>query len=299
MAGRAVPGGDRGRVVGVDGVDVVEGVGGGGRLGILELGVGELRANRNQPRRTFDEGSLDELAASIRQSGVMQPVLVRPVEGGGYELIAGERRWRAARKAGLATIPAIVRELGDREAAEWAIVENVQREDLNPLDKAEAIRNLLDRFGLTHAEVAERVGVDRASVSNQVRLLELEGPVQDLVRTGRLSLGHAKVLLGERDVVRQRELGWACAEGEWSVRELERAVRRVADGGGVERRVVEERGVRPVVAELEKRLSEHLGSRVRITTDRGGSRGRIVVEFFDLDQFDGVLERMGVRGEIG
>jgi len=266
--------------------------------GLTQVGVGEVRANRYQPREAMDEEGLAALSASIRRSGVMQPIVVRPAEGGGYELIAGERRWRAAKRAGLERVPALVRELGEREAAEWALVENTQRADLNPVERARAYRRLRDEFGMTQEEIADAAGVQRPTVANLMRLLELDDEILGMVRDGRLSAGHAKVLLSESHVERRAGLGVRCARGGWSVRRLEREIaqgeRAPVDAGDVR----EEVGRRELaLRDLERRMGEHLGTRVRLRTDRSGTKGRITIEFFDLDHFDGLLSKLGVSIE--
>ena len=283
--------------------------------------VSAVVASRYQPRRVFDEAALEGLAESIRRSGMMQPVIVRRVggSGGGYELVAGERRWRAAQRAGLAAIPAIVRDLDDRTAAEWALVENLQREDLNPIERARAFKRLGDEFGLTQVEIADSAGLQRSSVANFVRLLELDEVVLGMVEAGTLTAGHGKALLGEPDEGRRRALAEAAAGEGWTVRQLEREVEALAglgepgSGGGerrsdgeTQRRSVGDQGgtnpggaspsgSSPGIEDLEKRLGEHLGTRVRLKVDRSGTKGSIVVAFYGLDHFDGVMERMGVE----
>lgn len=253
-----------------------------------------------QPRRELDAPSLERLADSIRRSGVMQPVIVRPLvgaaAGGGdrYELVAGERRWRAARLAGLARMPAVVRDLSDAQSAEWALVENLQREDLNAMDRARSLRALCDRFGLSHADAAARVGLDRSSVANLVRLLELEDPIASLIASGRLGAGHGKALLAMPPGDARVALAARAAAGEWSVRRLEREASRAApDAGG--RRAVPSDARSAARADAERRLSEHLGTKVAVATDRSGTRGRIIIEFFDLDHFDALMSKFGIR----
>ncbi len=304
---------------------------------VVMVAVGGIGPSRFQPREVFDEAKLRELAESIRSIGVMQPVIVRRREGAGgqrgrgterestgastgwqaasgtsasveYELVAGERRWRAAQLAGLTHVPAIVRELGDDEAAAWGLIENVQREDLDPIEKGRACRVMMERLGVSPQDLASRLGVDRTTIVNLVRLMDLEPTIQTMVRRGEVTLGHAKVLLG---VAPENGLRLALAtlvgvEG-WSVRKLEEEVKKVAKGkapglggsvgvvgggsggGGVARSAS--------IAELEKRLGEHLGTRVKIKTDKSGKRGRIEMAFFDLDHFDGLMQRVGFGGK--
>lgn len=253
-----------------------------------------------QPRRTFEQGALERLAASIRTAGVMQPILVRRSSGGGggdYELVAGERRWRAVQLAGLQTVPAIIADLADEEAAEWSLIENVQREELGAMERAFALRALTERFGLTHAQVAEKVGLDRSSVTNLIRLTDLEEPIRDMIDARRLSVGHGKALLGMPPGPARMALAERAAGGSWPVRRLEHAVAAAAsaatsDDGDPEARL-KERARAVGLAELERQLAEHLGTKVKIRATRDGSRGRIVLEFYDLDHFDGLMSKMG------
>lgn len=196
---------------------------------LQSIPVEQVVPNRRQPRTDFDNTSLAALAESIKTAGLMQPIMVRP-SGSGFELIAGERRWRAAKLIGLKLIPAVVRAVDDQTAAELAIIENVQREDLNPIERAKALRSLADEFALTHQQIAEKVGLDRTSVSNLLRLSELDASTSDHVRAGRLSQGHAKALLGVADVAARAQLAARAMKEEWSVRELERRVQLTQKG---------------------------------------------------------------------
>lgn len=258
------------------------------------INIDQIVPNKFQPRRGFDEASLAQLADSIRHSGLMQPIIVRRAGGGGggYELVAGERRWRAAKLAGLAHIPALVRDLSDEESAEWAIVENVQREDLNPIERAHAFRALTERFGLSHAQIAERAGLDRSSVTNFVRLTELEAQIQEMIGAGRLSFGHGRALLAVPSVETRLSLAMEAAREAWSVRRLERAAASISAGGKPATQVP--KGARPASLEdLERRLGEYLGTKVNILTSATGKRGKVVVEFYGLDHFDGLMGRIG------
>lgn len=284
---------------------------------LTEIPVAQIRPNPNQPRVYFDEETLGELAASIEQIGVLQPILVRPVEvdeatGVGYELIAGERRWRAAGRAGLATVPAIVRVTDDLASVEQALVENLHRQDLTPLEEAAAYQQLLEDFGLTHEQLAERVGKKRSTVTNTIRLLGLPPTVQYLLADGRLTAGHARALLGTPDRVLQDELARAVADEGWSVRTLEEAVRRGSvdtpaevdppeapdastgdadgpvdsSGGGLDGAGLTgaTRLRPPGLLELEELLATHLDTRVLIQMT--ARRGRVVVEFADLEDLE-------------
>jgi ParB family chromosome partitioning protein len=260
---------------------------------IRMLALGDIEANPLQPRRSFDETSLAALAASIRKAGVMQPIVVRPNgQGVHYQIVAGERRWRAARLISLATIPAIVREVDDRTAGEWALVENLQREDLNAIERAEAFRKLIDEFALTQQEVADQVGIDRSSVSNHLRLLELDAKTRDAVRDGALSMGHAKALLALTNPTARRSLAVRAVKQGWSVRELERRTSEHG-GGGAGQGTAKAPRRQPHIADLERRLGDHLGTRVSIRQGSKKGAGSITLEFYNLDQFEGLLERMG------
>ncbi len=271
--------------------------------GLTEVPVHLITPSPFQARREFTESALQTLAESIRQTGLMQPVILRKsVRPGGptHELVAGERRWRAAKLAGLKAIPALVRELSDEEAAEWGIIENVQREDLNPMERAHAYRMLGERFSLTQEQIAQRVGVDRSTIANFIRLTELDPPLRELISAGQLSPGHGKALLvlpaGEARI----RLGREAADQSWSVRRLERTASAIAASRGTlpHESLIARDGAKDstrIAREaMERRLSEHLGTKVRIRTRKDGTAGRIMITFFGLDQFDGIIQRMGV-----
>ena len=265
--------------------------------GLIDVLVGDIRPNDRQPRHSIDASSLEPLVASIQTAGVMQPIVLRPRGRDGlYELVAGERRWRAAGQAGLKAVPAVVREIDDRTAAEWAIIENVQREDLNAIDRGDAFRNLQDEFGMTHAEIAVQVGLTRAAVTNQIRLCDLDDGVRTLIRRGALSGGHGRSLLGLASVDHRIAMARQAIESDWSVRELERRVRAIsttrpaAQGGSAAAATG-----RAHLDDLERQLSEHLGTKVHIKTGRKRDKGHLAIEFYDLEQFDGLLSRLGFR----
>jgi ParB family chromosome partitioning protein len=250
--------------------------------------VASICPNPRQPRQDFDEASLGALAESIRLAGLMQPVIVRPApEPGMYELVAGERRWRAVRLLGLESIPTLVRSLDDLTADRWALIENLQREDLNPMERAEAFSRLIDRHALSHQDVAESVGLDRSTVTNILRLLELEPEIQGALRTGSLTMGHAKALLSFTNIKDRRRMSSLAIRNKWSVRELERraTARHTAPTPP---------GPEPSVhlRDLERRLGDHLGTRVAIHAGAGKGRGRISLEFYSHEQFQGLLRRM-------
>lgn len=265
---------------------------------LLEIPVGAIEPNPNQPRQVFEEESLAELAASIRDVGVLQPLLVRPIGGERYQLIAGERRWRAARRAGVDVVPALVRETDDVGSAEQALIENLHRADLSPLEEAGAYQQLIEDFGLTHEDVASRVGKSRSAVTNTLRLLSLPAGIRELLAEGRLSAGHAKALLSTPDRSYQEQLARRAAAEGWSVRAVEDAVR---DRGG-QPEVADEAGTPtppsrpatklrpPGLLELEQLLAEHLDTRVSVAMSR--SKGKIVVEFADLADLERIYRRM-------
>lgn len=284
-------------------------------FGLQMIAIGEICPGAFQPRRVFDEAALRQLASSIVSSGLMQPVIVRRIAPGSrrvpmsstagamhmadppFELIAGERRWRAAQMAGLVRIPAIVRNLTDDEAAQWAVVENVQREDLNPMERAEAFAQLVTRFGLTHGEIATRVGVERPTVANFVRLMELEPEVRELLSAGKLGFAHGRALLSLAPGAKRVALASRCAGEQWSVRQLERTIAAMLTPTEPKTKVSAiDAGRVAARSALEKSLGEHLGTKVSIQTDRSGTRGRMVIEFYGLDHFDGLLGKMKFEG---
>lgn len=256
-----------------------------GRL--LSLPVASIEPSSYQPRRHFDDEGLMALAESVRELGVLQPVLVREVEGDRYELIAGERRWRAARRAGLVVMPAIVRKVDDQRSLEEAVVENLHRADLNALEEAAAYRQLIDEFGLTQDDVARRVGRSRSAVANTLRLFQLPTQVQRLVATGVLSAGHARALLAYPEPAVQTAVAVRVVEEELSVREVEDLVRSASrrSGSGSGDGGAGRGSDRPAaLLEMESVLSDRLETRVSASIGRG--RGRLIVEFADLDDLD-------------
>lgn len=261
-----------------------------------ELPMNSIVPNPFQPRSEFDDAGIASLADSIEQVGVLQPILVRPDGDGAYQLIAGERRWRAAQQAGLTVIPAIVREVRDVSALEHAVIENLHRQDLNALEEAAAYQQLIDDFGFTQQQLAQRIGKSRPSVANTLRLLNLPPAIQGLLIDGRLAAAHARALLGVEDRVEQQRLAeQAVAEG-WSVRQVEQAVKEGAPARPTAPDDSPEPGTtRPAaLLELEELLSSHLDTRVAVQT--GAKRGKIVVEFADLDDLER-LYRIIIAGD--
>ncbi len=255
----------------------------------LNIPINSIRPNPHQPRKTIREDAIAELAASLKSTGVIQPIIVRQVEEG-YELIAGERRWLASKLAGLSEVPAIVRNVDSAMQAQMALIENIQREDLNPIDRAEGYRTLLEQLTLTQAELAGRMGEDRSSVANYLRLLDLVDVVRQMVRDGRLSMGHAKLLAGVPDVLKQQQLAETVLSQNLSVRGLERLIQE--ENAVKPTRVVA--GVSAHLQDLEKTLSRQLGMRVQVRSGSQG-KGRLLVHYASLDQFDDLMQRLGVK----
>jgi ParB family chromosome partitioning protein len=255
------------------------------------LPANRLQPGRYQPRTGMDPERLAELAESIKAQGVIQPIVVRGIGGERYEIIAGERRWRAAQQAGLAEVPVVVREVPDQAAIAMALIENIQREDLNPLEEATALQRLIQEFDLTHQQAAEAVGRSRAAVSNLLRLLDLPEAVRTLLEKHRLEMGHARALI-TLDPARATALALAAADGGWSVRELEERVRneQAAKTAG-KTNGQKKPGADPNITRLEQDLSEKLATRVSIQHARNG-RGKLVIAYHSIDELDGILERI-------
>ena len=282
--------------------------GGGTGTGLQEISVSSIDPNPNQPRNHFDEDSLAELSASIKAIGLLQPVLVRPSSTPDrFELIAGERRWRASKRAGLSTIPAIVRVTDDVSSVEQALVENLHRQDLTPLEEAAAYQQLLEDFSMTHEQVASKVGKSRSAITNSLRLLTLPPTIQQYIAEGRLSAGHAKALLSTPDRALQESLARASVEQGLTVRGLEEAVRNAVNPGASSTSVAPKPGAigtkpkpgtpgkitvvkEPGLHELEDLLSEHLATPVTVTLS--GKHGKMVVEFADLEDLERIYRLM-------
>ncbi len=255
--------------------------------GLVQLRVEQIRPGRYQPRQAFDETTLNELKASIKQRGVIQPVVVRPVAHGTYELVAGERRWRAAQALGLPDIPAIIKPLSDQEALESSLIENLQREELNPLEEAAAYQRLMGEFGYTQERLAESVGKDRSSVANALRLLRLPDDIQRALREDKLSAGHAKVLVGVEGAVRQLELFRRVTTEHLSVRQLEELAVRWQPKAARRRR-----GMDPQLKLIEDELRRLLGTKVTLASRRKG--GRIIIEYFTVEDFNRIIQALKV-----
>jgi ParB family transcriptional regulator, chromosome partitioning protein len=252
--------------------------------GLIELNVTEIHPNRHQPRTEFRGEDLDELAASIREQGILQPVVVRPRQEGGYELLVGERRLRASKLAGATRVPAIIRHADDRQALEQALVENLQRADLQPLEEALAYKNLVELFELRQEEVARRVGKSRVYITNTLRLLELPDEVKSLIAAGRLQAGHARALLGFKDSGRLLTTAKRAADRGLTVRQIE----ELARAEDIERAEREPAAPKRRFPDLEESLGDHLGTEVRIESGRG--RGRITISFGSRDDLHRIVE---------
>jgi ParB family chromosome partitioning protein len=260
---------------------------------LLEIPIVAIRPNPHQPRTSFDEEAMAALTASIREVGVLQPVLVRTVAEDTYELIAGERRWRAARRAGLPTIPAIVRETSEAHSVEEALIENLHREDLNPLEEAGAYQQLIEDFGLTHDQLSARVGKSRVAITNTLRLFQLPPAVQKLMGEGQLTAGHARALLGTPDRAFQEALARKVVAERLSVRAVEDAVRTRNELGPSLEHVVSAEPAKlrpPGILELEELLSSHLDTRVKVNL--GNRKGRVVIEFASLEDLERIYRVM-------
>jgi ParB family chromosome partitioning protein len=263
----------------------------------LEVSVDDISPNPMQPRREFNEDELKDLAASIREQGILQPLVLAPSDGLAspdhpYVLVAGERRLRAARMAGLKNVPCVIRQATRQQMLEWALIENIQRADLNPVEKAQAYREYMDRFGLTQVDAAQQLGQPRATVANFLRILDLCDELRQMLRDGSLSFGHAKVLAGVTDQERQLSLARKVTASSLSVRQLETMVAEPPAAAG---ETAPERKLKPAyLRDLEERLTGCVGTKVSIMPGRAKHTGRIVVEFYNLDDFDRITGGLGL-----
>lgn len=254
-----------------------------------------IQPSRDQPRTFFDESKLDELAQSIKTTGIIQPLLVRP-RGGLFELVAGERRWRAAQLAGLASVPAIVREIPDERLLEFALIENIQRQELNPIEEANAYRRLIESLGLTQDEVARRIGRDRTFVTNYLRVLKLPTDIQMLIEGEKITFGHARTLLSVQDPVLQRRLAQKIVKQNWSVRETEERVKNLTKPKSAnpprERELAD-----PNIRAAEVKLRRSLSTQVRILPAKPGSTGKIEIEYYSLTDLDRIFNSIVREGD--
>lgn len=275
----------------------VEGIPASSGDSVVELKINDISPNEGQPRKNFDDTSLQELASSISESGVIQPIIVQK-KNGGYRIVAGERRWRAARIAGLTVIPAIVRELSDRETMVQALLENLQREDLNPIEEAYAMQNLLKTHKLTQEQLAKKLGKPRATIANTMRLVNLDDSLQEYIRRGDLSEGHAKVILSLKDKEDQKMAAEMILQKEMNVRQAEIYVKKILEAkeNPEAPKAVElpDERVSLSVKEVETKLKKQLGSRVKLKlTDRSVGKGKIVIEYKDYDDLDRLISILG------
>jgi len=260
------------------------------RDSLREISLDAISPNPYQARTVWDQQELSNLAESIKANGVIQPIIVRPADSG-YQLIAGERRFRAAQLASLTTIPALVRAASDEQLLEWALVENIHRTNLNPIERAKAYQNYLNTFSLTQAEAATRLGEDRSVIANYLRLLDLPDEIKQMLAEGKLTMGHARAMLALPTDELRRKLANRAMAGRLSVREVERLVRKYLTG------IDQARSVRPKPAhilDLESKLSSLLSTKVSIETRKNGQRGKIIIEFYSLDEFDSITDRIGL-----
>ena len=263
--------------------------------GTTLLPITDVESNSSQPRKSFDEAALAELAESIRLHGIIQPLTVRKLSSGYYQIIAGERRWRAARLAGLREVPVVIIEADDRKAAELAMIENLQREDLNPIEEAMGFRTLIETYGMTQERAAESVGKSRSAVTNALRLLELHGSIQNLVQDGRLSAGHARAILPLSPALRVKAVK-EIIDGKLSVRETEKLVKRLLAGEALEKKAEEKKPPEvDYAAEAAKSLSTRLGRACRIS--HGKKKGRIEIEYYGVDDLNELLEALEGLGK--
>lgn len=253
------------------------------------LPISEITPNKDQPRKTFDEAALDELAESIKQHGVLQPLLVRPLPNGGYQLVAGERRWRASRRAGLREVPVVVKELTDTETMEIAIIENLQREDLNPIEEAEGLQALIDKCGFTQEEVASSVGKSRPAIANSLRLLRLPEKVRELTRDGKISAGHARALISLDNDALIIEAAENVIKNKLTVRDVERLAKNRDKGNSVSQKRYKRRD--SFYDEVELTLSEVLGRKVKVYNGKG--KGTLEIEFYSQEDLKNIANKLG------
>jgi ParB family chromosome partitioning protein len=251
---------------------------------VQDIKISEIKANKNQPRKKFDEEKIRELSDSIKEHGVLQPIIVRKKDGG-YELVAGERRWRAAQKAGIEKIPAIIKDLSDADVMEIALIENLQREDLNPLEEAEAYKKLIDEFGMTQEELSKRVGKSRSQIANTVRLLNLDEEIKKLISEEKLTAGHARALLAIENKKERLKLAKKISEENMSVRQTEETIKIKTQKKSKNKKDQE---INPAFIEISEKLQKTLGTRVKIKGSE--KRGKIEIEFYSEDELERILE---------
>ncbi len=251
--------------------------------GVMYVDINDIKPNENQPRKVFDEAKIEELANSISSYGLIQPIILRKAEKG-FEIVAGERRWRAARKANLSKVPCIMKELSDEENMVISIIENMQREDLNPIEEAEALSQMIQRFGFSQEEVAKSVGKSRSYVTNSLRLLKLPKKILDFVQSGQISSGHAKMLIGVEDEKKQMLLAEKVVKEEISVREIEKLVKDVANP----KKKPEKKTKRPEISAIEDELKQILGTKVNIK--QSGRKGKLEIEYYNREELERLID---------
>lgn len=260
-----------------------------GMVSTNTLPLSEIVPNKDQPRKTFDEAALDELADSIREHGILQPLLVRPIATGGYQLVAGERRWRASKRAGLKEVPVVVKELSDTETMEIAIIENLQREDLNPIEEAEGLQALIDKCGFTQEQVAVSVGKSRPAIANSLRLLKLPPEVRDMAKNGEISAGHARALLAFDNEALIYEAAQNIVKNKMTVRDIERLAKISEKNSSVSVKRSKRRD--SFYDEVELSLSETLGRRVKVFNGR--EKGTLEIEFYSMEDLKNIANKLG------
>lgn len=254
------------------------------RYGYLLANIGEIRPNAFQPRKDFDETSIEELAQSIKENGIIQPLVVRKSEGN-YEIIAGERRWRAAQRVGLTKVPVIIKDVSDRQALELALVENLQREDLNPIEEAAAYEQLIEDFGLTHAEISTRIGKERSTITNQLRLLKLPDEIKEAIIAGEITAGHARAILGLSSLAKAREILEAIRNEKLSVRKTEKLVQKLS---GQKEKTAKLGSGDVHMNHIADELKKTLGTHVKIVDKKG--KGKIVIEYYSKMELERLIE---------
>lgn len=267
-----------------------------GSSGLVQLPIERLQPNPYQPRVNMDDKALASLVASIRRSGILQPITVR-MRDGRHEIIAGERRWTAAKICGLATVPVVLRDADDEQMLELALIENIQREDLNPIDRAKAYKRFCSRFNFKADDLADRLGEDRSTVSNYLRILELSQSIQELVASGRMGMGHGRCLLGIADSRRREALAADCVANDWSVRTLEQMVRSAKSDSGIGEIAASKPTIAkasPHLRDLQHKFEQAVKTKVTIHEGRRKGSGRIVIEYYSLDDFDRIATALGV-----
>ena len=261
------------------------------RDSLQNISIDSVSPNPYQARTVWNEHELTELTESIKANGIIQPIIVRPI-GTGFQLIAGERRLRAAELASLTTVPALVRRASDEQLHEWALVENIHRVDLNPIERAKAYHEYINTFSLTQSEASERLGEGRSVVANYIRLLDLPPEIKQMLIDGQLSMGHARAILALPTDELRRKLANRAMAGRLSVREVERLVRKYLAGTGQVKPAIREKP--PHILDIENKLAGQLGTKVCIETRKSGQRGKVIIEFYSLDEFDGIMEKIGL-----